>query len=331
MSNLSKNTTPRGGRSLLENAVLALVVALAVTVAGCTKVGELQASRSAKAANTAYAAQDYPKAAALYEEAIHANPELGFAYFYLGNSLEQQWKPSRRGEPDNDALLTRAVENYKIAAEKLQNAQTEQERNLATLSMKYLVNAYGVDRMNDPAQQEPILISMIQRDPADTQGYFSLANVYEQAGEYDDAERLFLLARDVKPNDPEVYLQLAGYYNRQGQFDKTIESLERRAEREPNNPLAFQMIGGYFEVEVRSDTRLTDAQKAEYIQKGLQAVDKALQLNKDYVDALVFRGLLLRHQARLEKDQAKVKDLLQEATELSERANELRKKQAAGS
>jgi tetratricopeptide (TPR) repeat protein len=331
MSNLSKNTTPRGGRSLLENAVLALVVALAVTVAGCTKVGELQASRSAKAANTAYAAQDYPKAAALYEEAIHANPELGFAYFYLGNSLEQQWKPSRRGEPDNDALLTRAVENYKIAAEKLQNAQTEQERNLATLSMKYLVNAYGVDRMNDPAQQEPILISMIQRDPADTQGYFSLANVYEQAGEYDDAERLFLLARDVKPNDPEVYLQLAGYYNRQGQFDKTIESLERRAEREPNNPLAFQMIGGYFEEEVRSDTRLTDAQKAEYIQKGLQAVDKALQLNKDYVDALVFRGLLLRHQARLEKDQAKVKDLLQEATELSERANELRKKQAAGS
>jgi tetratricopeptide (TPR) repeat protein len=331
MSNLSKNTTPRRGRSLLENAVLALVVALAVTVAGCTKVGELQASRSAKAANTAYAAQDYPKAAALYEEAIHANPDLGFAYFYLGNSLEQQWKPSRRGEADNDALLTRAVENYKIAAEKLQNAQTEQERNLATLSMKYLVNAYGVDRMNDPAQQEPILISMIQRDPADTQGYFSLANVYEQAGEYDDAERLFLLARDVKPNDPEVYLQLAGYYNRQGQFDKTIESLERRAEREPNNPLAFQMIGGYFEEEVRSDTRLTDAQKAEYIQKGLQAVDKALQLNKDYVDALVFRGLLLRHQARLEKDQAKVKDLLQEATELSDRANELRKKQAAGS
>jgi tetratricopeptide (TPR) repeat protein len=316
---------------MLRSAAVALVVSVAVAAAGCAKIGELQAARSAKAANVAYAAQDYPKAAALYEEALHSNPELGFAYFYLGNSLEQQWKPSRRGEPDNDALLTRAVENYRIAAEKLSNAPTEQERNLATLSLKYLVNAYGVDRMNDPAQQEPILISMIQRDPADTQGYFSLANVYEQAGEYDDAERLFLLARDVKPDDPEVYLQLAGYYNRQGQFDKTIESLERRAEREPNNPQAFQMLGGYFEEEVRSDTRLTDAQKAEYIQRGLQAVDKALQLNKDYVDALVFRGLLLRHQARLEKDQAKVKELLQEATELSDRANELRKRQAAGS
>jgi tetratricopeptide (TPR) repeat protein len=310
---------------------MSTAVLIVVFTAGCSKVAELRASRAAKAANVAYAAQDYPKAATLYEEALQENPNLGFAYFYLGNSLEQQWKPSLRGEPANDALLTRAVENYKIAAEKLANAPTEQERNLASLSMKYLVAAYGIDRLNDPAQQEPILISMIQRDPADTQGYFSLANVYEQAGEYDHAERVFNLAREAKPTDPEVYLQLAGYYNRQGQFDKTIEALERRAEREPKNPEAFQMIGGYYEEEVRSDTRLTDAQKAEYINKGLAAVDKALELNKDYVDALIFRGLLLRHGARLEKDQAKVKEMLQEATALQDRATAIRKKQTAGS
>jgi tetratricopeptide (TPR) repeat protein len=312
-----------------SSAVAALI--LATSVAGCSKVAELRAQRSAKAGNAAYAAQDYPKAAALYEEALRDNPELAYAYFYLGNSLEQQWKPSRRGEADNDALLTRAVENYKIATEKLAVATTEQEKNLAGLAMKYLVAAYGIDRLNDPAQQEPILISMIQRDPADTQGYFSLANVYEQAGEYSHAERVFLLARDAKPADPEVYLQLAGYYNRQGQFDKTIEALERRAEREPKNPEAFQMIGGYYEEEVRGDTRLTDAQKREFIAKGLEAVDKALELNKEYVDALIFRGLLLRHSARLEKDQAKVKLMLQEATELQDRANAIRKRQAAGS
>ena len=48
------------------------------------------------------------------------------------------------------------------------------------------------------------------------------------------------------------------------------------------------------------------------------------------MDALVFRGLLLRQQALVEKDQAKVKALLQEATELSERANALRKQKSAG-
>jgi tetratricopeptide (TPR) repeat protein len=307
-----------------------MALVLGMTLGACTKIGQLQASRSAKAANAAYAAQDYPHAAQLYDEAIKANPDLGYAYFYLGNSLEQQWKPSRKGEPDNDALLNRAVENYKIASEKLVNAQTDAEKKLASTNLRYLVAAYGIDRLNDPAQQEPILINMIQRDPADTQGYFSLANVYEQAGEYPHAERVYLLARDVKPTDPEVYLQLAGYYNRQGQFDKTIEALERRAEREPKNPEAFQMIGGYYYEEVNGDARLTDKEKLDFIAKGLQAVDHALELNKDYVDALIFRGLLLRQQARLEKDQAKVKALIQEATELSERANALRKRQAAG-
>lgn len=325
MSNLKKSQV-RSAVSLMSAALL-----IVVSTAACSKVAELRASRAAKAANVAYAAQDYPKAAGLYEEALHENPDLAFAYFYLGNSLEQQWKPSLRGEAANDALLTKAVENYKIAAEKLANAGTEQEKNLAGLSMKYLVAAYGIDRLNDPAQQEPILISMVQRDPADTQNYFSLANVYEQAGEYDHAERVFNLAREAKPTDPEVYLQLAGYYNRQGQFDKTIEALERRAEREPKNPEAFQMIGGYYEEEVRGDTRLTDTQKLDYIGKGLAAVDKALELNKDYVDALIFRGLLLRHGARLEKDQAKVKAMLQEANELQERASAIRKKQTAGS
>jgi tetratricopeptide (TPR) repeat protein len=307
---------------------LAVVAVLGLSLTGCSRIEMLQAQRAAKAANQAYAARDYPRAAGLYKEAIAANPDLSYAYFYLGNSLEQQWKPSRKGEADNDALLAEAVANYKLAADKLGTATTEQEKALASTNLRYLVAAYGIDRLNDPAQQEPILISMIQRDPADTQGYFSLANVYEQAGEYPHAERVFLLARDVRPSDPEVYLQLAGYYNRQGQFDKTIEALEQRAEREPKNPEAFQMLGGYFEEEVRSDTRLTDSEKRNYVGKGLAAVDKALELNKEYVDALVFRGLLLRHQARLERDQAKVKQLLEEATELSERANTLRKRSA---
>jgi tetratricopeptide (TPR) repeat protein len=316
---------------LRSGAPLAVLLLVVASVAGCSRIAQLQASRAAKAANVAYAGQDYARAAGLYKEAIEKNPDLAFAYFYLGNSYEQQYKPSLRGEPANDELLTKAVENYKIASEKLATAETEQERNLANLALKYLVSAYNPDKLNDPAQAEPVLISMIQRDPTDPQGYFMLANVYEQAGEYPDAERVFLLARDAKPTDPEVYLQLAGFYNRQGQFDKTIEALEKRAEREPKNPEAFQMIGGYYEEEVRSDNRLTDDEKRDYAEKGLVAVDKALELNKDYVEALVFRGLLLRHQARLEKEPAKQQALIKEATELSDRANALRKRQASGS
>ena len=88
---------------------------------GCAKVGELKAKKAFKAANQAYQQQDYKKAAELYEETDRGRPDTPTApaYFFLGNSYDNQYKPSKKGEPANDALLTKAVENYQIAAEKL--------------------------------------------------------------------------------------------------------------------------------------------------------------------------------------------------------------------
>jgi tetratricopeptide (TPR) repeat protein len=312
--------------------IVTAVTVSALSVAGCGKVAELQAQRSFKTANQAYAAQDYVKAAALYEEAIRDNPELGVAYFFLGNSYDQQFKPSRKGEPDNDALLEKAVQNYTIASEKLSTTTDETLKPYAKRSLEYLVAAYSGDKLNDPAKAEPIIQRMIQLEPTEPTNYFNLANLYEQAGAYAEAEKALMDAKQVRPNDPQVYLQLAGFYNRQGpeQFAKTMEALEQRAQIEPNNPEAFQTIAAYYWDETRLDSRLTDAQKREYVDKGMQAIEKALSIRPDYVEAITFKGLLLRLQANLEKDPAKQQALIKEATQLSDKANELRKRQATG-
>jgi tetratricopeptide (TPR) repeat protein len=307
----------------LATAVLALTVSV-----GCAQVGAVQAKRSFKAANAAYQAQDYKKAATLYEETLKEDPNLSVAYFFLGNSLDNMYRPSKKGDPQNEALLTRAVENYQICAEKLANSQVEDEKKLAKLSLEYLVAAYGADKLDDPAKAEPVLIKMIEMEPTEPSNYAVLAKIYEDAGLYDEAEKVLLMSKNAKPKDSSVYLQLAGFYNRQGRFDKTIEALNQRAEIEPNNPEAFQTIAGYYWDETRGDAGLTEAQKKEYIMKGLEAVDKAISLKSDYVEAITFRGLLLRLQANVEKDPAKQQQLLKEATELSEKANDLRKKAA---
>ena len=62
----------------------------------------------------------------------------------------------------------------------------------------------------------------------------------------------------------------------------------------------------------------------------MTAVDHSLQLKPDYVEAIVYKGLLLRLQANLEKDPAKQQALLKEAEQLSKEANDIRKKKAAG-
>ena len=309
------------GASLVTAAMLALSISV-----GCSQVGQVKAKRSFKAANAAYQAQDYKKAAGLYEEALTEDPNLGMAHFFLGNSYDNMYRPSKKGEPENEALLTKAVEQYKACAEQLGNSAIEDERKLAKLSLEYLVAAYGADKLNDPAQAEPVLIKMIELEPKEPSNYAVLAKIYEDAGLYDDAEKVLLMSKEAKPSDSSVYLQLAGCYNRQGKFDKTIEALNQRAEIEPNNPEAFQTIAGYYWDETRGDSSLTEAQKKEYIGKGLEAVDKALSLKADYVEALTFKGLLLRLQANVEKDGAKQQALIKQATELSDKANELRKK-----
>lgn len=314
----------------LSGTSLALgMLALAASV-GCSQIGMVQGRRSFKAANAAYQAQDYKKAADLYEEALKADPTLGQAYFYLGNSYDNQYKPSKRGDAANDALLQKAVENYQLCADKLQGSAVPIDKQLATRSLEYLQAAYGTDKLNDPAKAEPIVQKMIQLEPGEPANYFVLAKIYEDAGAYPEAEQTLIWAQKAKPSDPAVYMTLAGYYNRQGQFDKTIEALEQRAKAEPNNPDAFQTIAAYYWDETRGDSSLTDAMKKEYVLKGLEAVNKAIGLKADFVEALTFKGLLLRLEANLEKDVAKQQALLKEATDLSDKANELRKAQTRG-
>ena len=314
----------------LSGASLALTAVLAFSFVGCAKVGEIKAKKAFKSANQAYQAQDYKKAAGFYEEAVAADPNLAQAYFYLGNSYDNLYKPSKKGDPDNDALLTKAVENYQRAAEKLSASDDPANKKLGTLSLQYLVASYGPDKLNDPAKAEPVVQRMIQLEPGEPANYFALAKIYEDAGAYEEAEKMLQNAKQAKPSDPAVYMTLAGYYNRQGRFDKTIEALEERAQKEPNNPEAFYTIATYYWDEAYRDFKLKENEKKEFVGKGVEAVDHALQIKPDYTEALVYKNLLLRLQANMEKDPAKQQALLKEADRLRDKAQELRKQKVAG-
>ena len=310
-----------------------LAAAVTFAAAGCGQVDQLKGRKSYKDANQAYQSQDYKKAADLYQKAIDADPNAKDtmpAYFFLANSLDNLYKPSKKGDPANDALMEKAVQNYQTAADKLGAADNADYKKLGHLSLQYLVAAYGPDKLNDPGKAEPVLQNMIRAEPGDITNYFQLARLYEDAGVYDEAERMFLAAKDAKPNDASVYTSLAAFYNRQGKFDKTINALEQRAQKESNNPEAWQTIAVYYQDEARKDSRLKDTEKRDYIGKGLAAVDKALTIKPDYADAMTYKGLLLRLQANLEKDPTKQQDLLKQAKDLQDRSDEARKKKAAG-
>ncbi len=305
----------------------ALIIAAGLSlslVGGCGQVNKLKARKAWKAAIELYKQQDYKAAADRYKEAIDLDPDLTQAYCYLANSYDNQFKPSKRGDPINDAYLTKAIEYYKIAAEK---DPTASQRNLA---LRFLVNDYGTDKMNDPAQQEPIIQKMIQMDPNDLANYFALARVYDDAGQYDAEEQVLLKAKDMKPNDPTVYGQLASFYNKQGEFEKTIDAFHQQEKIVPNDPTVPYTIAAFYWDKGTKDRRLNDAQKNQMADEGLKEVDKALKLKPDYIDALVSKGLLLRLKAGLTKDRAQYDELMKQAQGYTDQANALNKKKAAG-
>jgi tetratricopeptide (TPR) repeat protein len=144
-------------------------------VAGCTQVANLKARMSFREGNSAYQAQEWKVAAEKYEEVLAANPtdpQLLTSHFFLGNSYDNLYKPGRANDPANDALLTKAIEQYKLAAERVTD-----NPQIRTLALQYLVAAYGPDKLNDPSQAEPLLLQMIQMDPKESANYFLLSRL----------------------------------------------------------------------------------------------------------------------------------------------------------
>jgi len=311
-------------RKVQATAAAVALVACGVLASGCSQIGALKGQLAFKDANVLYQTQKYRDAAAKYEEAVAANPDLVDAYFFLGNSYDNQYRGTKSGDPENDALLTKAIDNYKKRSE-----MDGGDPKIKRLALEYLVSAYGPDKLNDPAQQEPILLQMIEVDNKDTTAYFGLANIYEQSGDYAAAEEMLNKAREMRPNDAAVYMQLAGFHNRQGAFDKTMEALHARAQNEPDNPEAFYTISSYYWEKAYRDFTLSAADQLKYVQDGLKAVDEAIRLKPDYFEALTYKNLLLRVQARIVKNPAEQQRLLAEAKEYEARALEVRNKQRA--
>lgn len=310
---------------LTSAAAVAVVLGLSVAAAGCGKYswGALKAQKDWKEANTLYQGSDWKGAAGKYESALASDPSRAEIYFYLGNSYDNMFKSSRLGEPENDSYIKKAIENYEKAAEK------DPKPEMRKLALQYLVNAYGPEKLNDPEKAEPIVQKMVQIDPNDPANYFALMQIYENAGRYDDAEAALVKAREAKPDDPIVYSTISGFYNRQGDFPRTMEALQKAAELEPKNPTGWQTVATYYWEKAFKDHRLTTAQKQEYITKGIEATDKAIALNPDYADALLYKNILLRMRGNDEPDMAKRAALFKEADELKARAIELNKKRTA--
>jgi len=165
-------------------------------------------------------------------------------------------------------------------------------------------------------------------DPDLTNADLYLATAYAQQAQFldpgistDDSKKFAMNAIETfekvlqkDPKNASAVAGLAGLYQGLKNFDKSREYYKKQTEMEPTNPVPYYAIASTDWIVIRDKTHpLTDEEKAQAAEEGLQYVDKALERNPQYQEAMTYKNLLLREKAALTKDPAQAKALVEEA------------------
>lgn len=108
-------------------------------------------------------------------------------------------------------------------------------------------------------------------------------------------------------------------------FEAMIAKLEAAAALTPDKPDGYAKLAAFYEEKVRRDTELLQTEKWTYVLQGISAADRVLTIDPTHVEGLIFKGILLRHQAQLVPDPGQRQALIDEADMLRAQALELRK------
>jgi tetratricopeptide (TPR) repeat protein len=308
---------------------LLVIAALVPALGGCAKV---QAKAAFKDGNKDYKEENYKKAILDYERAVKLDPTMAEGWFYLGSSHQALYRPGKEGT-ENKAHLDTAIEDFKKS---LETNKADDERlkkvkmnTLAALTAIYSDDPYrSFDDANRYAEQ------LIQENPNDPKNLYAKANLMEKFSKIDEAESTYKRVTELNPNDPKACGALAAFYNKplwdgRSKFDQAIEILQRCAAMTPNDASGYQKLATFFWDKAYRDPLLTDEQKEQYADKGLEMVDKALGLKPDYFEAVIFKGLLYRVKAGVAKNPQLKQQYLEQALALQKQGLEMKKAAAA--
>jgi tetratricopeptide (TPR) repeat protein len=327
----------------IARPVLALVALAALgSGAGCARV---RARAAMKDGNKDYKEENFKKAVEDYGRAVSFEPDFSEAWFYLGSSHQAQFRPGK-DTPDNKQQLEDAIAAFKKSLES-NPGQTENQKMVRRNTLAALTGIYSDDPYKNYEEAQKYGQMLVTDNPNDPKNLYALANLYEKFDKFAEAEALYKKVAEQNPKDAKACAALAGFYNkpnwdetgapwvegsdkpRRAKFDLAIGVLEQCAAIDANDPTGYQKVASFYWDKAYRDPLLNDQQKNDYADKGMQNVDKALQLKPDYFEAVIYKGLLYRVKASAAANPRDKAEFLEKAQELQKQGLELKKQQAA--
>ena len=187
-----------------------------------------------------------------------------------------------------NAQYADAVESFKTAVELDPNFPTARLYLATAYMQQYIPGADSPEnnRMAQAAHDE--FMKVLEQTPNDKVAIASLASLYLNQKKWDDAQKWYEKMAAVAPNDPIPYysqgfIAWSKWYPEYG----TARAKLGMKQEDPG-PI--------------KDKKVKEQLKAQYgpvIDGGLQALDKALQIDPEYDDAMAYENLLIRERADL--------------------------------
>jgi Tfp pilus assembly protein PilF len=187
-----------------------------------------------------------------------------------------------------NAQYAEAVEKFKVAVELDPNFPTARLYLATAYMQQYIPGAESPEnnRMAQAAHDE--FMKVLEQTPNDKVAVASLASLYLNQKKWDEAEKWYQKLAAVDPNSPIPYYSLGfiAWSKWYPEYGKARADLGMK--QEDPGPI--------------KDKKVKERLKQQFgpvIEGGLQALDKALQIDPEYDDAMAYENLLIRERADL--------------------------------
>lgn len=226
------------------------------------------------------------------------------------------------------AKYTDAIEHFTKAVE-LDPTDPVNRSYLATSYFaQWIPGADSAQNKEMAARAREEFKKVLEQDPKDLNALQYLSSMaYSEAqplpedqkmAKYDEAADWNRKVLEVDPNNKQAYyfLGVIAYYK----WHPALMLAELNQHMKPDDPGPFK------------DKKVKDELKQKYgasLDEGINDLKKALEIDKDYADAMAFEQLLIREKAYLDDDRAAYDKDLAEATDILNKAVETKKANAA--
>lgn len=220
------------------------------------------------------------------------------------------------------AQYQQAIEHFQKAIDLDPNLMTARLYLATSYFQLYVPSGDSPDNVKVGEQTIAAFEDVLKYDANNVDAISSIATIYYYMHKFQEAKELQQKRLQIEPNNPEGYYWI-------GQLDWAIcfpnqmqlrKDLNLANAKDPNHPDILPPLP--------EKARAQLAEKnAALVDEGIKALNKAIELKPDYVDAIAYLNLMYRQKADLEEDPAARDADVAKANDLNAQANNLMKQQ----